>query len=132
MSKLFESTSINGMNLSNRFIRAATWEGLATTDGAVTPRLIERMGELAKGGVGLIISSHSYVEKEGQGTPWQLGVYKDELVVGLKDLASAVHENGGKIILQLAHAGHYADLSLTNRLWWFQTLGLLQKQREKR
>jgi len=115
MSKLFESTSINGMNLSNRFIRAATWEGLATTDGAVTPSLIERMVELAQGGVGLIISSHTYVAKEGQGTPWQLGVYKDELVAGLKDLASAVHENGGKIILQLAHAGNYAEQNLTKQ-----------------
>ena len=115
MSKLFESTSINGMNLSNRFIRAATWEGLATTDGAVTPSLIERMVELAQGGVGLIISSHTYVAKEGQATPWQIGIHKEELVTGLKDLATAVHENGGKIILQLAHAGNYAEKDLTKR-----------------
>jgi 2,4-dienoyl-CoA reductase-like NADH-dependent reductase (Old Yellow Enzyme family) len=115
MSKLFESTSINGMNLSNRFVRSATWEGLATTDGAVTPKLIERMVELAKGGVGLIISSHTYISKEGQGTPWQLGIYKDELNQGLKELTVAVHEDGGKIILQLAHAGNYAEESLTKQ-----------------
>ncbi len=115
MSKLFESTSINGMNLSNRFVRSATWEGLATTDGAVTPKLIERMVELAKGGVGLIISSHTYISTEGQGTPWQLGIYKDELIQGLKELTAAVHENGGKIILQLAHAGNYAEESLTKQ-----------------
>ena len=28
-SVLFEATSINGMNLANRFVRSATWEGLA-------------------------------------------------------------------------------------------------------
>ena len=29
MSKLFETSSINGMKLSNRFVRSATWEGMA-------------------------------------------------------------------------------------------------------
>jgi 2,4-dienoyl-CoA reductase-like NADH-dependent reductase (Old Yellow Enzyme family) len=115
MSKLFEPTSINGMNLLNRFVRSATWEGLATTDGAVTPKLIERMVKLAKGGVGLIISSHSYVSKEGQGTPWQLGIHKDELIPDLKELTDSVHKYGGKILLQLAHAGNYAEEHLTEQ-----------------
>lgn len=115
MSELFESTVINGMILQNRFVRSATWEGLATTDGAVTPKLIERTVELAKGGVGLIISGHAYVSKEGQASPWQLGVYKDELIPGLKELSSSVHKYGGKTLLQLAHAGNYAEENLTNQ-----------------
>lgn len=113
MSRLFAASSINGMRLNNRFMRAATWEGLATPKGAVTPKLIEMMVSLARGGVGLIISSHSYVSPEGQGTPWQLGVYTDELVSGLQGMTGAVHDNGGKIILQLAHAGQYAEEELT-------------------
>lgn len=115
MSKLFEKTAINRMSLQNRFVRAATWEGLATPEGAVTSGLIEMMVSLAKGGVGLIISSHSYVSREGQGTPWQLGVYRDELVAGLREMTSAVHENGGKIVMQLAHAGQYAEVKLTGK-----------------
>ena len=95
MSKLFEESSINGMSLKNRFVRAATWEGLATKEGEVTPKLIKMMALLAKGSVGLIISGHSYVSQEGQGTPWQLGVYKDELIHKLKEMTSAVHKNGG-------------------------------------
>ena len=113
MSRLFDKSSINKMSLKNRFIRAATWEGLATEKGEVTPELIEMMISLARGGVGLIISSHSYVSQEGQGSPWQLGVYKDELVPELKKMTLAVHENGGKIVMQLAHAGQYADEKLT-------------------
>ena len=113
MSKLFEESSINGMSLKNRFVRAATWEGLATKEGEVTPKLIKMMALLAKGSVGLIISSHSYVSQEGQGTPWQLGVYKDELIHKLKGMTSAVHKNGGKIIMQLAYAGQYAEEQLT-------------------
>jgi len=105
MSKLFESEKIKGMELSNRFVRSATWEGMAADDGAVTPKLIETMIALAKGGVGMIITSHAYVRQEGQAGPWQIGVYKDELIDGLKEMAAAVHENGSKIVMQIAQGG---------------------------
>ncbi|MBU0966234.1 MAG: NADH:flavin oxidoreductase [Proteobacteria bacterium] len=113
MSELFARSFINGMPLANRFVRSATWEGLATDHGAVTPRLIDTLIGLARGGVGLIICSHSYVSPEGQGTPWQIGVYRDELVDGLKELTSAVHDDGGRIVMQLAHAGAFAEVGLT-------------------
>ena len=113
MSILFASGEINGMKLRNRFVRSATWEGMATPEGAVTPKLIETMTLLAKGGVGLIISSHAYVRPEGQATPWQIGVYEDRLIDGLREMTAAVHEVGGKIVLQLAHAGNFAAENLT-------------------
>ena len=69
MSKLFDATEINGMTLSNRFVRSATWEGMATEDGAPTAQLIDLMEKLAGGGVGLIISSASYVRPDGQSHP---------------------------------------------------------------
>lgn len=115
MTRLFETTRINGMSLENRFVRSATYEGLAAEDGAATSALIDRMAELTKGGVGLIISSHAYVSEEGQAGPWQLGVYKEELVPGLKNMTDAVHAGGGKIILQLAHAGYHAFTRATGR-----------------
>ena len=115
MSKLFEPSEINGMKLANRFVRSATWEGMAADDGACTPKLIDLMAELAKGGVGLIITSHAYVSPEGQAGPWQLGVYKDELVSGLTEMTKAVHDHGGKIVIQLAHAGYFANAKLTGQ-----------------
>ncbi len=115
MSKLFEPSIINGMKLSNRFVRSATWEGMAADDGAVTPKLTETMVALAKGGVGLIISSHAYVLPEGQAGSWQLGIYKDELVQGLKEMTQAVHNYDTKIVMQMSHAGHFAAKKLTGR-----------------
>jgi len=109
MSKLFESSKINGMTLANRFVRSATWEGMAADDGAVTPKLIETMVNLANGGVGLIISSHAYISPEGQASPWQLGIDNDECIDGLQEMTAAVHASGAKIVMQLAHAGVYAD-----------------------
>ena len=115
MSKMFETSEINGMQLANRFVRSATWEGMAADDGACTPKLIDLMAGLAKGGVGLIISGHTYVSPEGQAGPWQLGVYKDELASGLTDMANSVHDNGGKIVMQLAHSGLTASPDLTGQ-----------------
>ena len=113
MTTLFTPSEINGMKISNRFVRSATWSGMATNDGESTPKLVDLMRGLAKGGVGLIITGHAYVQQDGQAGPWQLGIYKDELIPGLKNIAQAVHESGGKIILQLAHAGFYAHSALS-------------------
>ena len=115
MSKLFETSEINGMKLANRFVRSATWEGMAADDGACTPKLIDLMAALAKGGVGLIVSSHAYVSPEGQAGPWQVGVYDDKLIPGLQEMTAAVHENGGKIVMQLANAGYFANPKLTGQ-----------------
>ncbi len=105
MSRLFESTSIKEMVLANRFVRSATWEGLAGNDGSVTPRLVDVQTQLARGGVGLIISGHAYVSRDGQAGRWQLGAYSDGLIPGLTAMADAVHAVGGKIALQISHAG---------------------------
>ena len=113
MSKLFEHTEINGMTLKNRFVRSATWEGMATDDGACTPKLVDTISHLAGGGIGLIITGHAYVKKQGQAGEWQLGIYEDRLIPGLRGMTDAVHKRGGIIIAQLAHSGLFADPSLT-------------------
>ena len=115
MSKLFETATIKGMTLRNRFVRSATWEAMATPDGEITPRLVDMIAALAKGGVGLIISSHAYIRPEGQAGPLQLGAYKDELIPGLRQMAAAAHDHGARILLQMAHAGYFAAHHLTGR-----------------
>jgi 2,4-dienoyl-CoA reductase-like NADH-dependent reductase (Old Yellow Enzyme family) len=105
MAELFEHTSIGSMNLPNRFVRSATWEGLADKDGSVTDKLIKIMMELAKGEVGLIISSYAFISPEGQSSPRQLAAHHDRFLPGLRDMAHAVHSAGGKMALQLVHGG---------------------------
>jgi len=65
LSILFEKTRLNNLTLNNRFIRSATWTGMAGEDGVVTPKLLKLMGDLADGGVGLIITGHAYVHPNG-------------------------------------------------------------------
>jgi 2,4-dienoyl-CoA reductase-like NADH-dependent reductase (Old Yellow Enzyme family) len=115
MAKLFEKVKIKNMILQNRFVRSATWEGMAQKDGSVTPRLIDHMVALAGGGVGLIVSGYAFIRQDGQSGPWQLGVDRDQLIGGLREMAARVHENAGKIVLQLAHGGFFAMKKLIGR-----------------
>jgi len=114
MKKLFETTKMNQMKLKNRFVRSATWEGMANQDGSCSEALTDLMVELAKGQVGLIISSHAYVDKRGQAGVRQLGIHEDWLVESYKEMVKKVHHEGSRIILQLAHAGCRAMTQLTN------------------
>jgi 2,4-dienoyl-CoA reductase-like NADH-dependent reductase (Old Yellow Enzyme family) len=116
MSRLFESTEINGIKLANRFVRSATWEGMAARDGACTPALVDLMSELARGGVGLIITSHAYVRTDGQAGAGQLGIYDDTFIEGFRNMTRAVHESGGRIVLQIAHGGLFSSFQLTEQV----------------
>ncbi|MGD2185283.1 MAG: NADH:flavin oxidoreductase [Desulfobacterales bacterium] len=115
MSILFEPSEINGLKLQNRFVRSATWEGMAAEDGACTQKLINLMADLARGGVGLIISSHAYVQKVGQSGGGQLGIHNDEMIPGLQKMTDAVHNHRGKIVCQLTHGGFFGNAKLTGQ-----------------
>src|SRR5210317_1387825 len=116
MDALFGKSEINGMVLSNRFIRSATWAGMATDEGTCTPQLIDLMRALSAGGVGLIITGHAYVRPDGQHSPWQLGIDRDAVIPGLQDLTRAVHEHESKIVLQLGYGGAYLSKSRVRRM----------------
>jgi len=116
MSAPFEAITINGMNLKNRFVRSATWEGLAGEDGSVTPQLCELMAQLAGNEVGLVISGYAIVSADGQSSPRQLAAHEDRFLPGLRDMAQAMHAAGGKIALQLVHAGKFSTPGLTGEI----------------
>jgi 2,4-dienoyl-CoA reductase-like NADH-dependent reductase (Old Yellow Enzyme family) len=115
MSALFEKTTLKGMELKNRFVRSATWEGLAEEDGTCTPRLENLVADLARGEVGLIISSHAFITRQGQATPRQLGIERDACVAPLARMVAAAHAHGSKIVAQLAHAGRLTSRDLTGQ-----------------
>ena len=56
MKTLFDKTKLSTMNMKNRFFRGALWESLADEKGHMTDELYSIYEELAKGGVGTIIT----------------------------------------------------------------------------
>lgn len=105
MSMLFALGRIGSLELPNRTVRSATAERLADDDGRPAPRLKELYQDLARGGVGLIITGHMYVHPSGKAHPEMTGIYSDELVPDLAELADAVHQEGGHVAVQINHGG---------------------------
>jgi 2,4-dienoyl-CoA reductase-like NADH-dependent reductase (Old Yellow Enzyme family)/thioredoxin reductase len=106
IKKLMQPFRLKYLELRNRIVMAPMLSRLCDPNGVVSPKLIDYYAARAEGGVGLIISEYCYIDdKESKAHPGQLGVYDDQLVAGLGDLAEAIQERGAKAILQICHAG---------------------------
>jgi len=95
------------MELQNRFVRSATYDGCADK-GFVTERQMHFYTALAEGGVGFIITGITCVHNNGRISKYQNSISSDEFISGFKRLTSAVHDRGAKIAVQLFHAGREA------------------------
>ena len=105
VSMLFTRGNIGTLALPNRLVRSATAERLADAGGRPKPRLKRLYQELARGGVGLIITGHMYVHSSGKAHPEMAGIYSDEMIPALAELANAVHREGGRVVVQINHGG---------------------------
>jgi len=116
MSILFEPIQLANLTIKNRFVCSATYEGTATESGMVTGKIVKRYRSLAKGDVGLIIPGYMYVHPLGRALKHQTGIYNDDMIPGLSQLVQAVHQEGGKIVFQLVHAGRQTTKKLIGQV----------------
>jgi len=115
MKTLFDQTTINGMSMKNRLVRSATWEGMCDPDGKPGQKLIGLYRELARGGVGLIITGYTFVSPEGKQLPGKMGIHSDYFADVMQNMTRAVHDEGGRICVQLVHAGGQTDTANAGR-----------------
>lgn len=102
---LFSSQRIGSMEVKNRFMVPALATNFANPDGTVSQQLIDYYTARAKGGFGLIVVEVAAVDEIGKAIPFELGVWSDEHIGGLRELVKSVHKYGAKIALQLHHCG---------------------------
>jgi 2,4-dienoyl-CoA reductase-like NADH-dependent reductase (Old Yellow Enzyme family) len=103
---LFEPFRVGSAVFRNRLIRAGTSESMAEPEsGEMTPALLDLYERLAANRVGGIITGHLYVHRRGKYAPGQTGIDGDADLPGLRQLTARVHDHGGVIFAQLAHAG---------------------------
>lgn len=105
LEHLFSPIRINGMTLKNRAVMPPMGTGYGNADGTVGDRLIGYLARRARGGTGLIITEVCAVDPRGKAFLNEIGVWSDFFLPGLTHLTEAVHAEGGKIALQLHHAG---------------------------
>jgi len=115
MATLLDQTTINGMTLQNRLVRSATWEGMCEHNGKPTERVVNWYRELTKGGIGLIITGYAFVRPEGKQLPGKMGIHTDAFAGDYEKLTGAVHDTGGKVALQIVHAGGETDANTAGR-----------------
>ncbi|MBI5966303.1 MAG: FAD-dependent oxidoreductase [Deltaproteobacteria bacterium] len=116
LTKLMPPFRLKNLELRNRIVMAPMLSRLCDPDGIVSQKLIDYYAERAKGGVGLIIVEYCYIdEKESKANQGQLGVYEDQLIAGLGDLAEAIQQWGAKAILQICHAGRCTSAKYMGR-----------------
>ncbi|MCJ7745997.1 MAG: NAD(P)-binding protein, partial [Actinobacteria bacterium] len=105
LKNLFSPVRINSLELENRAVMPAMGTGYGDTDGSVTERLVAYLVRRARGGAGLIITEICAVDPRGKGIPTEIGAWSDELIPSLKLIPDAIHAAGGRVALQLHHAG---------------------------
>ncbi|MBU1154791.1 MAG: NADH:flavin oxidoreductase, partial [Proteobacteria bacterium] len=108
MGALFTPLSIKSLTLANRLMRSATFEQAALKDGEVSPRELALYHDLAAGGVGLVVTGIINVCEQGRISPKQNSLSQDSHIPGMARLAREVHDQGGKVAVQLFHAGREA------------------------
>ncbi|MBE1294534.1 MAG: FAD-dependent oxidoreductase [Rhodobacteraceae bacterium] len=92
--------------LKNRVLMGSMHTGLEETKD--WNRVAEFYGERARGGVGLIVTGGMAPSREGGVFPGAAGLFTDEDIANHKIVTDRVHDGGGKIAMQILHAGRYA------------------------
>jgi len=112
MTNLLTPLSFAGLTVRNRIVMPPMWSAQATPEGCVTDAIIEYHRRRAAAGCGLIIVEHAFVHRNGRHTPTQLGIHSDDMIPGLRRLASAIRAEGAVAVQQLAHAGSRGSSSV--------------------
>ncbi len=110
MSRLFEPLTVKSVTLPNRIVVSPMCQ-YSSEDGFAGDWHLVHLGSRAVGGAGLIISEACAVSPEGRITPWDLGIWKDEHIEGLRRITRFLEQHGSVPGIQLAHAGRKASTS---------------------
>lgn len=105
--KMFEPLDLGFTQLKNRVLMGSMHTGLEEEKGGYT-KLAAFYAERAKGGVGLIVTGGIAPDIFGRLTPFASRMTRTKDVNDHRLITKAVHDNGGKICMQILHAGRYA------------------------
>ena len=111
MKKIFEPVKLKNLTLKNRLVRSATWEGIAASDGSLTEETYSIYEELARGGVGAIITGFTSVAANDFYFGGMMRLSTDALIPQYRKLTDILHREGCPVISQLAVGAYYRPVS---------------------
>jgi N-ethylmaleimide reductase len=101
---LFDPIQLGSIAAPNRIIMAPLTRGRSEA-GHVPVSALKADYYAQRASAGLIIAEATGITQEGSGWPSAPGIWSDSHVTAWKPVTEAVHEAGGRIILQLWHMG---------------------------
>ncbi len=110
MALLFEPLKIRDVTLKNRIVVSPMCQ-YSSVDGFANNWHLVHLGARAVGGAGLVFTEATAVSEDGRITPDDLGIWKNEHIIFLKEITSFLKDNGAVTGIQLAHAGRKASHS---------------------
>jgi N-ethylmaleimide reductase len=107
---LFQPFRLGGLELPNRIVMAPLTRNRAGAGNVPGPLAATYYRQRA--GAGLLITEASQISPQGQGYQDTPGIHSPEQVAGWRKVTDAVHEAGGRIVIQLWHVGRVSHVAL--------------------
>jgi 2,4-dienoyl-CoA reductase-like NADH-dependent reductase (Old Yellow Enzyme family) len=103
MNQSFTPVRVGRYTLPNRLVMAPMTRSRAKLDGTPAELAAEYYSQRAS--VGLIVTEGTQPSDDGQGYLATPGIYSPAHIAGWKKVTTAVHDKGGRIFIQIMHAG---------------------------
>ena len=110
MPTLFDPARFGDLELANRVVMAPLTRNRAGAGRVPTATMVTYYTQRA--GAGLIVTEASQISPEAQGYLDTPGIYSAEQVAAWRRITDAVHQQGGRIVIQLWHVGRISQVSL--------------------
>lgn len=108
---LYSPVELGELQLKNRLAMAPLTRIRAETDG--TPNELMREYYSQRASFGMIITEGTWPIQEGRTWGRQPGIETDAHIAGWRKITDAVHERGGRIVMQVMHGGRISHPELT-------------------
>lgn len=103
LKELLSPAKLAAQTLSNHMVMAPLTRSRSGKGDVPTPLVAEYYRQRAT--AGLIVTEASQISAQGKGYPRTPGIFTTQQIQGWKAVTKAVHDEGGKIFLQIWHVG---------------------------
>lgn len=107
--RLLEPMQWKKVKLRNRIVKPAQRLGFVDKSGHVTQQDLDFYEALAKGGVGLIVIDHAFVDPLGAKIR-QACIAEEKYIPSMAKLAAVIHKHACPVFLQINHVGQDHDI----------------------
>jgi len=109
-SDLFSAVTVGNLTLENRMVMAPMTRNRAAEGNIPQQMNVDYYRQRAS--AGLIITEASQVSEYGIGYPMTPGIHNEQQAAGWKNIITAVHQQGGRIFIQLWYCGRISHPDL--------------------